>query len=88
MFDVAAARQVADAVRAAGAALTYRELDDLGHAHPHEEPVAILQWLYDSPAAAADDGALGSRGVPRALQAAQQEQQAQTGDGTAAGDDP
>jgi phospholipase/carboxylesterase len=45
MFPVQVARQTQQALSAAGAAVTYRELDDLSHTYPREMNVAILQWL-------------------------------------------
>jgi phospholipase/carboxylesterase len=45
MFPVQLARQARDALSAAGADLTYRELDDLSHCYPREMNPAILDWL-------------------------------------------
>ena len=45
MFPVQVARQTQQALSAAGAAVTYCELDDLSHTYPREMNVAILQWL-------------------------------------------
>jgi phospholipase/carboxylesterase len=45
MFPVQVARQTQQALSAAGADVTYRELDDLSHAFPREMNVAILQWM-------------------------------------------
>jgi phospholipase/carboxylesterase len=45
MFPVRLARQARDALSAAGADLTYRELDDLSHCYPREMNPAILDWL-------------------------------------------
>jgi phospholipase/carboxylesterase len=39
------ARQTRDLLSAAGADLTYRELDDLSHTYPREMNAEILQWL-------------------------------------------
>jgi phospholipase/carboxylesterase len=45
MFPVQVARQTRDALSAAGANVTYRELDDLSHTYPREMNAAILDWL-------------------------------------------
>jgi phospholipase/carboxylesterase len=45
MFPVEAARQARDALTAAGAAVTYRELADLSHTYPREENARLLEWL-------------------------------------------
>lgn len=45
MFPVQVARQTRDALSAAGAEVTYRELDDLSHCYPREMNAAILNWL-------------------------------------------
>ncbi len=45
MFPVDVARVARDALSAAGAAVTYRELDDLSHSYPGEENARILDWL-------------------------------------------
>jgi phospholipase/carboxylesterase len=45
MFPVQAARQTKDALAAAGADVTYRELDDLSHCYPREMNAPILNWL-------------------------------------------
>jgi phospholipase/carboxylesterase len=42
---VQVARQTRDLLSAAGADLTYRELDDLSHTYPREMNAEILQWL-------------------------------------------
>jgi phospholipase/carboxylesterase len=34
-----------DALAAAGAAVTYREIDDLSHTYPVEENARILDWF-------------------------------------------
>ena len=47
MFPVQVARQTAQSLSAAGAAVTYRELDDLSHTYPREMNADILQWLRD-----------------------------------------
>jgi phospholipase/carboxylesterase len=45
MFPVQVARQTRDALSAAGADVTYRELDDLSHCYPREMNAAIIEWL-------------------------------------------
>jgi phospholipase/carboxylesterase len=45
MFPVQVARQTQAALTAAGADVTYRELDDLSHCYPREMNPAILRWL-------------------------------------------
>ena len=45
MFSVDTARLARDALTAAGARVTYREIDDLSHTYPREESVRILDWL-------------------------------------------
>jgi phospholipase/carboxylesterase len=45
MFPVQVARQSRDALTAAGARVTYRELDDLSHCYPREMNAPILDWL-------------------------------------------
>jgi phospholipase/carboxylesterase len=45
MFPVQVARQTKDALSAAGANVTYRELDDLSHTYPREMNAEILKWL-------------------------------------------
>jgi phospholipase/carboxylesterase len=45
MFPVQVARQTRDLLSAAGADVTYREIDDLSHAYPREINPAILSWL-------------------------------------------
>jgi phospholipase/carboxylesterase len=45
MFPVQVARQTHEALSAAGAEVTYRELDDLSHCYPREINAAILNWL-------------------------------------------
>jgi phospholipase/carboxylesterase len=45
MFPVQVARQTSQALSAAGADITYRELDDLSHCYPREMNAEILQWL-------------------------------------------
>jgi phospholipase/carboxylesterase len=45
LFPVGLARLARDALAQAGAALVYRELDDLAHAYPREENDRILTWL-------------------------------------------
>jgi phospholipase/carboxylesterase len=45
MFPVQVARQTRDLLSAAGADVTYRELDDLSHCYPREMNGPILNWL-------------------------------------------
>ena len=45
MFDVTVARQAKKALGAAGARVTYREIDDLSHCYPREMNIPILDWL-------------------------------------------
>jgi phospholipase/carboxylesterase len=45
MFPVQVARQTRELLSAAGAEVTYRELDDLSHCYPREMNAAILNWL-------------------------------------------
>jgi phospholipase/carboxylesterase len=45
MFPVQVARQTQQALAAAGADVTYRELDDLSHTYPREINAEILKWL-------------------------------------------
>ncbi len=50
MFPVQVARQTQQLLAAAGADVTYRELDDLSHCYPREINPAILDWLNGKPA--------------------------------------
>jgi phospholipase/carboxylesterase len=45
MFDIEVARMARDALTAVGAAVEYRELEDLSHTYPREENDRILDWL-------------------------------------------
>ena len=45
MFPVQVARQTNELLSAAGANVTYREIDDLSHCYPREINVEILKWL-------------------------------------------
>jgi phospholipase/carboxylesterase len=47
MFPVQVARQTQAALSAAGAKVTYREIDDLSHCYPREMNPAILNWLNE-----------------------------------------
>jgi phospholipase/carboxylesterase len=47
MFPVEVARQARQALSVAGAAVTYRELDDLSHTYPREINAAMLDWLLE-----------------------------------------
>ena len=48
MFPVQVARQTRQALSAAGADVTYRELDDLSHCYPREINAEMLAWLRKS----------------------------------------
>jgi phospholipase/carboxylesterase len=48
MFPVQMAREARDALAAAGANVTYREIADLSHTYPRELNPAILAWLQAS----------------------------------------
>ncbi|NVN86005.1 MAG: phospholipase [Rhodopseudomonas sp.] len=50
MFPVEVARQARQALSAAGAAVTLREIDDLSHCYPREINAALLDWLGASAA--------------------------------------
>jgi phospholipase/carboxylesterase len=45
MFPVQVARQTRELLAAAGADVTYREIDDLSHCYPREINAEILNWL-------------------------------------------
>ena len=45
MFPVQVARQTREALSAAGADVTYREIDDLSHCYPREINATLLKWL-------------------------------------------
>ena len=45
MFPVQTARLTRDALTAAGADITYREIDNLSHCYPREMNAPILKWL-------------------------------------------
>ncbi|MDE2378559.1 phospholipase [Bradyrhizobium sp.] len=45
MFPLQVARQTRAALSAAGAEVTYREIDDLSHTYPREINAEILRWL-------------------------------------------
>lgn len=45
MFPVTLARMARDELAAAGADLTFREIEDLSHTYPREENDRILRWL-------------------------------------------
>ena len=45
MFAVDVARTARDALTAAGADVSYHEIDDLSHTYPREENAKILDWL-------------------------------------------
>jgi phospholipase/carboxylesterase len=48
MFPVEVARHTQQALSAAGAHVTYREIDDLSHTYPREINAEMLQWLNGS----------------------------------------
>jgi phospholipase/carboxylesterase len=48
MFPVQVARNTRDALYAAGANVTYREIDDLSHCYPREINAELLRWLDGS----------------------------------------
>jgi len=54
MFPVATAHLAREALRAVGARLVYREIEDLSHTYPRDENPRILDWLMseDAPATA------------------------------------
>jgi phospholipase/carboxylesterase len=45
MFPVSMAREAVEALTAAGAKVTYREIEDLSHCYPREANVGMLGWL-------------------------------------------
>jgi phospholipase/carboxylesterase len=45
MFPIAVARQARAALAGAGAAVSYREIDDLSHTYPREINAELLAWL-------------------------------------------
>jgi phospholipase/carboxylesterase len=49
MFPVEVARRAQQALSVAGAAVTYRELDDLSHTYPREVNADLLDWLQVRP---------------------------------------
>ena len=49
MFPVQMARDARDALAAAGASVTYREIEDLSHTYPRELNPQILAWLDATP---------------------------------------
>ncbi|MBH79689.1 MAG: phospholipase [Gammaproteobacteria bacterium] len=48
MFPADMARMACNTLKAAGANITYRELEDLSHTYPREENQRILDWLMQS----------------------------------------
>jgi phospholipase/carboxylesterase len=52
MFPVEMARRAQRALAAAGARVSYREIDDLSHTYPREVNAELLTWLAEVPAAA------------------------------------
>ena len=49
MFPVQVARQTSNLLSAAGADMTYREIDDLSHCYPREMNAEILRWMNGKP---------------------------------------
>ena len=49
MFPVELARQANRALSKAGAAVSYREIDDLSHTYPRELNARLLEWLETTP---------------------------------------
>lgn len=49
MFPVQMARLARSALAAAGAEVTYREIDDLSHCYPREINATLLSWLQTAP---------------------------------------
>lgn len=47
MFPAVMAQQARETFEAAGARVTYREIDDLSHTYPRDENPKILDWLLD-----------------------------------------
>jgi phospholipase/carboxylesterase len=60
MFPVQMARQTRAALSAAGAEMTYREIDDLSHCYPREINAAVLEWL-DRPRQVSTHAAAGAQ---------------------------
>jgi phospholipase/carboxylesterase len=50
MFPVGPVRHAASALKAAGAQIMYREIDDLSHNYPRDENPRILDWMGIEPA--------------------------------------
>jgi len=48
MFPVQTARLTRDVLTAAGANVTYREIENLSHCYPREMNAPILKWLADT----------------------------------------
>ncbi len=48
MFHIDVARQAEQALRMAGARVSYREIDDLSHTYPREVNAAMLAWLNET----------------------------------------
>jgi len=53
MFPVSVGRAANRALTAAGAHVTYREIEDLSHTYPQDENPAIVDWLMGTPRGAA-----------------------------------
>lgn len=59
MFPIGVAREAQAALVAAGASVTYREIDDLSHTYPREINAEILTWLDGTLERAGNDPAVG-----------------------------
>jgi phospholipase/carboxylesterase len=59
MFPIRLARAAAQELEGAGAALVFREIEDLSHTYPREENDAVLRWL--DPGLALPKGERGTR---------------------------
>ena len=53
MFPVELAQQAHRVLSRAGAAVTFREVEDLSHCYPRELNGALLNWLETTPSAPA-----------------------------------
>ena len=51
MFPIETAREASRLLTAAGANVTFHEIDDLSHTYPREINLPILQWMEAQPAA-------------------------------------
>jgi phospholipase/carboxylesterase len=64
MFPVDMAREAARVLTAAGAHVTYRELDDLSHTYPRELNPQILRWMSETAAGGQGRGFPHCPGTP------------------------